>query len=76
LWQMEIFFLGLRVDLLTRRAFVPFDGVSWLRCGASCADVHMSYDGRPELSPLLISAAEGPLPKPAVVHDGAAHAQP
>jgi hypothetical protein len=42
LWQMEIFSLGLHADLLIRHAFVPFAGVSWLRCGAGCADMHRS----------------------------------
>jgi hypothetical protein len=37
--------------------------------GAGFVDVHMSYDYRPELSP-LVSVVEGALPKPTVVHDG------
>jgi hypothetical protein len=37
--------------------------------GVGFADVHMSYDDRPELSP-LVGAVEGALPKPTVVHDG------
>jgi hypothetical protein len=37
--------------------------------GVGCADVHMSYDDKSELSS-LISAEEDALPKPTVVHDG------